>query len=168
MDVVEMLRGKGMEGLTIDEIALDQTQSRITLSQVPNQPGIAAQIFESLSQAGIFIDMIVQNLVVNELADLSFSFSRSQFSQALQLAQQLAKELGCDRIEPKERIAKLSVYGIGLRSHTAVGKSMFRALAEAGINVETINTSEVRVNVVVDSSDGERALACLRQEFRDV
>lgn len=167
-EVIEMLRGKGMEGLTIDEITLDQSQSRITLARVPNKPGVASRIFERLSHAGIFIDMIVQNLISNDLVDLSFSFSREQFTEALQLSHTLATELGCDKIDPKEQIAKLSVYGIGLRSHTEVGIAMFRALAEAGINVETINTSEVRVNVVVDANEGSRALACLKREFQDV
>jgi aspartate kinase len=126
---------------------------------------VAAQIFGRLSDAKVFIDMIVQNHCSDDSADLSYSFARDQFGGALQLSKDLAAELGCRRIETKERIAKLSVYGIGLRSHTAVGIAMFRALAEAGINVETINTSEVRVNVVVDSTDGERALACLKKEF---
>jgi aspartate kinase len=165
-DVVEMLRGKGMEGLTINDIALDQTQSRITLFRVPNRPGVAAEIFQRLSDAKIFIDMIVQNHYSEDYADLSFSFLRDQFQDAFELAGQLASELGCGKIETKEQIAKLSVYGIGLRSHTAVGIAMFRSLAEANINVETINTSEVRVNVVVDSADGERALACLKEAFQ--
>lgn len=164
-DVIEMLRGKGMEGLTIDDIALDQSQSRITLSGVPNRPGVAAMIFGRLSAAHVFIDMIVQNHSSDEAVDLSFSFAREQFDRALAIAREVAAELGCSRLETKEKIAKLSVYGIGLRSHTAVGIAMFRALAEAGINVETINTSEVRVNVVVDSADGERALTCLKNEF---
>jgi aspartate kinase len=167
-DVVEMLRGKGMEGLTIDEITLDQSQSRITLTGVPNLPGIASRIFERLSKADIFIDMIVQNLLSDDLVDLSFSFSRVQFDEAMRLSSALAKELGCDKIETKKDIAKLSVYGIGLRSHTEVGITMFRALAEAGINVETINTSEVRVNVVIDSSEGPRALTCLKREFQGI
>jgi len=167
-EVVEMLQGKGMEGLTIDDITMDNNQSRITLVKVSNRPGIAATIFNRLSQRGIFIDMIVQSYFSSESADLSFSVLRNQFEFAVQVANELRQELGFEGVIHKQEIAKLSVSGIGLRSHTAVGIGMFRALAEAGINVEMINTSEVRVNVVVDAAYADRALVCLKQEFSDV
>lgn len=167
-EVVAMLQGKGMEGLTIEDITMDDQQSRITLCKIPNRVGIAAKIFNRLSESQVFIDMIVQSYFSSELADVSFSIHRRQFQEALAVADELCRELGCQQIESKEKIAKLSVSGIGLRSHTAVGIGMFRALSEAGINVEMINTSEVRVNVVVDACHGEQALKCLREEFRGI
>jgi aspartate kinase len=167
-EVVEMLQGKGMEGLTIDDITMDDQQSRITLVKVANRPGIASTIFNRLSENGIFIDMIVQSYYSSQSADLSFSVLRNQFDFALRIARELCQELGFANVIDKQAIAKLSVSGIGLRSHTAVGIGMFRALAEAGINVEMINTSEVRVNVVVDAADGPRALECLKQEFSEI
>ncbi len=166
-EVIEMLRGKGMEGLTIHDIALDQSQSRITLSQIPNRPGVVAGIFGKLAQANILIDLIVQSFRCDDFADLSFSLPRTQFEAAVQIAQTIESELGAHIVEAKAEIAKLAVSGIGLRSHTEVGFGMFKALALAGINVETISTSEVRVNVVVDARDGERALACLNEAFEN-
>ncbi len=164
-EVIDLLQGEGMEGLMIDDIVLDSTQSRITLLKVPNRPGIAAEVFEKISEAGVFVDMIVQSYFDEQSADISFSVRRNQFEIAVAVGEQICRELGCQRIDHKKNIAKLSVSGIGLRSHTGVGIGMFRALAEANINVEMINTSEVRVNVVVDGADGERALNCLQHAF---
>lgn len=164
-EVIDLLQGEGMEGLMIDDIVLDSTQSRITLLKVPNRPGIAAEVFEKISEAGVFVDMIVQSYFSDQSADMSFSVRRDQFDIAVAVGEKICHELGCQRIDHKKNIAKLSVSGIGLRSHTGVGIGMFRALAEANINVEMINTSEVRVNVVVDGADGERALSCLQQAF---
>ncbi len=167
IEVVQLLEGKGMEGLTIDDITLDDNQSRITFGKIPNRPGIAAALFDGLSSAGVFIDMIVQSYFSEESADISFSIPRDQFEAALQVSQELGHSLGCQAIESKQKIAKLSVSGIGLRSHTAVGIEMFRALAAAEINVDMINTSEVRVNVVVEASQGKSALECLREAFKN-
>ena len=166
-DVIARLQGEGMEGLTIDEITLDNSQARITLNKIPNQPGIAAAMFEKIASAGVFVDMIVQSYSSEQIADITYSVPRDQFKKALSVAQEVCAEFGCEGIDFKESIAKLSVSGIGLRSHTGVAIGMFRALADATINVELINTSEVRVNVVVDGTEGERGLACLQEEFRE-
>ncbi len=164
-EVIDRLQGAGMEALTIDEITLDESQSRITLCKIPNQPGIAAMVFEKIAADGVFVDMIVQSYSSEQIADITFSVPRDQFDRAMEVAQQVCMELGCERIDHKQAISKLSVSGIGLRSHTGVAIGMFRALAEATINVEMINTSEVRVNVVVDGDEGQRGLECLRAEF---
>jgi aspartate kinase len=164
-DVVSRLQGIGMEGLLIDDISLDDTQSRITLSRIPNQPGVAAGLFERISDAGVFVDMIVQSYASDQVADVTFTVPRTDLSKALEIANAVCEEHGCDGVEHKEAIAKLSVSGIGLRSHTGVAIGMFEALADSQINVEMISTSEVRVNVVVDSSDGSAGLKCLESQF---
>ncbi|MEL7500318.1 MAG: aspartate kinase [Planctomycetota bacterium] len=165
--VVERLQGVGMEGLTIDEIDLDEQQSLITLGKVPNEPGIAAALFDQLADAGVFVDMIVQSYGSTDVADITFTVPQSDFEVAVTEAEKVKNKFGCERVEHKKRIAKLSVSGIGLRSHTGVAIGMFEALAKAGINMDSINTSEVRVNVVVDGDLGEAGLACLKEQFAE-
>ena len=109
--------------------------------------------------------MIVQSYASDQIADITFTMPRDQFEDALKVAEEVCKEFGCQKVESKRSIAKLSVSGVGLRSHTGVAIGMFKALAQAGINVEAINTSEVRVNVVIDGSEGEKGIKCLRVQF---
>jgi aspartate kinase len=165
-EVIERLqRNMGMESLMIDDIAIDESQSRITLSKVPNEPGIAAQLFDRIAQAGVFVDMIVQSYASDKIADITFTMPRDQFDNAIAVANQVCSDFGCEKVDFKKSIAKLSVSGVGLRSHTGVAIGMFRALSEARINIEAINTSEVRVNVVVDGESGQRGIQCLREAF---
>ncbi len=165
-EVVDRLQHNlGMESLMIDDIAIDESQSRITLSKVPNRPGIAAQLFERIAEAGVFVDMIVQSYASDRIADITFTMPRDQFENAIVVANQVCADFGCEKVDFKESIAKLSVSGVGLRSHTGVAIGMFRALSDAQINIEAINTSEVRVNVVVDGGSGQQGIACLREAF---
>ncbi|MGD9648015.1 MAG: ACT domain-containing protein, partial [Pirellulales bacterium] len=161
-------RLQGMEDLTITDIALDESQARVTIAGVPDRPGIAARVFEGIAAGGLFVDMIVQSLGHQEQASMSFTVPRADLKRALELVNGLAQELGCGAVSGSPRIAKLSVSGVGLRSHTDVAIRMFRALAGAGINVEMINTSEVRVNVVVDGQKGQAGLKALQAAFADV
>jgi aspartate kinase len=156
-----------MEDLTIDEISLDQSQARVTVSGVADQPGIAAAIFEAVAEGGIFVDMIVQSFGRQGKANLSFTVPQAQYAQCLDLVTHLVNRLKCGPITGSPRVAKLSVMGIGMRSHTEVAIRTFHCLAEAGINVDMINTSEVRVNVVVDGQHGPKALECLQEAFAD-
>ena len=165
VDVIERLQVVGMEALTIDDIELDDTQSRITICKIPNRPGLAASLFEDIASHKVFVDMIVQSFNSEQIADITFTVPRDQLKQALEVAEKARETYGCDKIDYKERISKLSVSGIGMRSHTGVAMGSFEALAAAGINVEMISTSEVRVNVVVDGDDGRKGLACLQQRF---
>ena len=167
MEVIKRLQGAGMEGLMIDEITLDDTQSRITLKKIPNQPGLAANLFERVAEAGVFVDMIVQSYGSDQIADITFTVKRDQLADALKVAQAVSDEAGCQGVDHQESIAKLSVSGIGLRSHTGVAIAMFGALADSGVNVEMVNTSEVQVNVVVDGSDGAKGLEQLKNAFAD-
>ncbi|MBX9791592.1 MAG: aspartate kinase [Pirellulales bacterium] len=159
---------QGMEDLTITEVALDESQARVTIAGVPDRPGIAARVFEGIAAGGQFVDMIVQSIGHEEQASMSFTVPRGDLDKAMALVTGLAKELGCGAVSGSPRIAKLSVSGVGLRSHTDVAIRMFRALAGAGINVEMINTSEVRVNVVVDGKQGPPGLKALQAAFADV
>lgn len=166
---VEVVRRlAGMEDLAIDDLALDDTQARVTISHVQDQPGVAAAVFRQIAETNVFVDMIVQGYGRNGQANLSFTVPHQQISRALMDVGKLAKSLNCGAVTSSPRVAKLSVSGIGLRSHTGVAIRMFRSLAEAGINVEMINTSEVRVNVVVAGEHGQKAMECLKKAFADV
>jgi aspartate kinase len=166
--VVARLQGINMEDLTIDDVSLDTTQARVTISGVPDKPGIAAKVFEDVAAAGVFVDMIVQSHPSSAGAILSFTVPQNQLSRSVDAAKRIAQNLGCKGVSSSPIIAKLSVSGVGLRTHTGVAIRMFKALAEAGINLEMINTSEVRVNVVVDGLAGEKGLARLQEAFADV
>lgn len=172
-DIVATLKGKivarlqGMEDLTIDDIQLDESQARVTISGLPDQPGLAAEVFERIAAGNIFVDMIVQSLGRAGHANLSFTVPQSHLDKALKVSRETATKLGCGPVTSSPRVAKLSVSGIGMRSHTDVAIRMFRSLSQAGINVEMINTSEVRVNVVVDGAAGQKGLECLKQAFAD-
>lgn len=165
--VAVVARLQKMEELTIDDIELDDTQARLTISSVADQPGIAAAVFEAVADGGIFVDMIVQSYGREGKAKLSFTVPQGQYQACHDLLTGLVDRLHCGPISGSPRVAKLSVSGIGLRSHTQVAIRTFRCLAEAGINVDMISTSEVRVNVVVDGAHGKRALACLQKAFAD-
>ena len=167
VDVIERLKVIGMEALTIDDIVLDETQARITICKIPNRPGLAASLFEDIAKGGVFVDMIVQSFNSEQIADITFTVKRDQLQKALVVAEQARVTYGCEKIDYKERIAKLSVSGIGMRSHTGVAMGSFEALAEAAINVEIISTSEVRVNIVIDGDDAEKGLACLQKRFAE-
>ena len=166
--VAEALQRANMEELTIDDVSLDASQARVTIAGVPDQPGIAAGVFDQIAAAGVFVDMIVQSIGdENGRASLSFSVPKTQLDQAVAAAKKIATGLSCDSVQFSPDVAKLSVSGVGLRSHTGVAIRMFKALAESGINVDMINTSEVRVNVVVEGKSGDRGLKALQAAFAD-
>ena len=168
-DVLARLRGVDMEELFLDEIILDQQQARVTLSGVPDSPGVAAGIFEEIAAGGVFVDMIVQSYHEEPgKSSLSLTIPEKQIEDCLRITRALSRELDCRSMTYCPHVAKLSVSGVGLRSHTSVAIRMFRALSDAGINVEMINTSEVRVNIVVSGDHGSRALRALQEAFDDV
>jgi aspartate kinase len=165
--VAVVARLQKMEELAIDDIELDESQARITVSGVSDQPGIAATIFEAVAGGGIFVDMIVQSFGREGTAKLSFTVPQNQYNKTLKLLAGLSDRLKCGPISGSPKVAKLSVSGIGLRSHTEVAIRTFRCLAASDINIDLISTSEVRVNVVVDGSQGQQALKCLQAAFAD-
>jgi aspartate kinase len=160
-------RLQGMEDLTIDEISLDQSQSLLTIYDVPDRPGASAAAFDELAKAGVFVDMIVQSFGRDGQANLSLTIPQTDLARTVELSKLLAKRIGCGGVTSTAKVAKLSVSGIGMRSHTSVAIRMFESLAAAGINVDMMSTSEVRVNVIVDGRQAEAALGCLQRAFAD-
>jgi aspartate kinase len=165
VDIVARLQR--MEDLAIESVSLDETQAQMTLFDVPDSPGVSARIFEAVASESILVDMIVQSIGRDGHADISFTVPRSSLEQARRVLKNLSAELGGET-KDEPAVAILTVKGIGIRSHTGVGLRMFKALNEAGINVEMVSTSEVRVNVVVDAKKGEVGLAALKKVFADV
>lgn len=166
VDIVSRLQR--MEDLTIDGVELDSSQARITMTEVPDRPGISADVFEAIAAEEIMVDMIFQGTGHNGKANLSFSVPQSDVTKALAVTEAVAKKLGCEQVSHEPKIAILSVLGIGIRTHTGVGLRMFEALSTADINVEMINTSEMRINVVVDPTKGEAGRQALEAAFEDV
>ncbi len=167
-DIVARLGGVDMEDLFLSGIKRDDSQARITLGHVPNRPGLAASIFEGVAKAGILVDLIVQSYSDDANANLSFTVPRDQLPDSVKVATQLSEQFGGGPVTSSPEIAILSVSGIGLRSHTGVAIRMFRALADANINVQMISTSEIQVNVVVNGSDAQAGMKELESAFADV
>lgn len=166
VDIVARLQR--MEDLAIDSVEIDNSQARITMTEVPDHPGISADVFEAVAAEEILVDMIFQSTGDNGKANLSFTVPQEDIDKALEVAKKIGTELGCEQVSHEPKIAILSVLGIGIRTHTGVGLRMFQSLSQAGINVDMINTSEMRVNVVVDPEKGEAGLAALKEAFADV
>ncbi len=156
-----------MEDLIIEDITLDESQARVTMLGVPDTPGLAAQVFDEIAEGGIVVDMIVQSVGREGRANLSFTVPEKDYPKSVELAAVLAEGFRSPPPTSSPRVAKLSVFGIGMRRHTRVAARMFRSLAEAGVNIEMISTSEVRLNVVVDGSQGQKGLETLQTEFAD-
>jgi len=165
VDVVARLRR--MEDLTIDSISLDDSQAQLTLFDVPDRPGIAATIFEAIARENVLVDMIVQSMGRDGLADVSCTVPRKELDHSLSVMNKLAEELGGE-VTHEPAVAILAVTGIGIRSHTGVSFRMFKALTEAKINVEMVSTSEVRVSMVVAADKGKAGLSALKYAFADV
>jgi aspartate kinase len=152
----------GMEDLVISGVELDEGQARITVLDVPDRPGHAAQIFRRVADANIPVDMIVQNVSDAGFPNLSFTVPRAKFRQAADAA---AEVVGADRLRIAPEIAILSLLGVGMRTNTGVANRMFGALADRGLPLSLINTSEVRINVATDLDRGREGHECLRQVF---
>jgi aspartate kinase len=168
IDAAEVVaRMNRMEDLTIEDITRDDSQAWVKVVGLPDAPGLAARLFEEVAAGGILVDMIVQTTGRRGHANITFTTPQKDVEAAMRIVSRLAEELGCPPPISSPTVTKLSVFGIGMRSHTGVAQRMFHSLAAAGVNVQVISTSEVRVNVVVDAAEGERAMEALRREFAD-
>jgi aspartate kinase len=166
VDVVARLQA--MEELTVEDIMLDVAHARVTMAAVPDRPGVAAEVFEAIGgKAGVFVDMIVQSVGTDGKADLSFTVPAEVLTKTYDLAERLGQQFGSRSVTSSPTVAKLSVSGIGMRSHSSVAIRMFRALTEVGINVQMINSSEMQVNVVVAADQANRGLKALQDAFAD-
>lgn len=154
-----------MEDIVVSEVRLDADQARVTIGRLPDDPGVATGVFSAAAEGGIMVDMIVQNVSHAGIAHLSFTVPRTDLDSCLLLVREVIEQWPGAELSFDREIAKLSVMGIGLRSHTDVGEKMFRALAETDINIELVNTSEIRMSAVVAATHGDKALETLLGTF---
>jgi aspartate kinase len=162
LEVVRRL--EGMEDLAIEDCILDASQALVTFTDLPDTPGVAADVFEELGRAGLFVDMIVQSHPREGRAELSFTVPAESRDRATEVAQRIAAARGA-KVADVPHVAKLSITGVGIRSHAGVADRLFKPLADEGINIDLVSTSEVRLNVVVAAEHGQKSLAVLRKAF---
>jgi len=155
-----------LERAIVSGVTHDVSEAKATIVSVPDSPGIAARVFRALADAGVNIDMIVQNVSANGTTDISFTLPKSDLAIARPILDQLAADIGATSVDLDDEIAKVSLVGAGMKSHPGVAADMFEALAEAGINLEIISTSSIRVSCVVRASEVERAVRAVHDKFR--
>lgn len=155
----------GMERLVVSGVTHDKNQARITLKKVPDQPGIAAKIFTPIADAGIIVDMIIQNTRPEGQTDLTFTVPKAEFKRAMALENEIAADIGAEEVFGDENIAKVSVIGVGMKDNSGVASTMFRTLAEENINIKMISTSEIRVSCVIEEKYAELAVRVLHTAF---
>jgi len=156
-----------MEEAIISGIAHDTSEAKVTVHGVPDRPGIAATLFEPMAKADINVDTIVQNVSSDGTTDISFTVPRAMSATALEVSEQLATEIGAAGVDIDTDIAKVSLVGAGMKSHPGVAAKVFRALSDAGINIEMISTSTIRISCVVRSDRVEDAVRTLHSAFEE-
>ena len=156
---------EGMEGVVVSAVNCDRKQAQITLEGIHDRPGIAGKLFGDLAEAGIVVDMIVQNVGSDDAADISFTVPLDSLPMARKIMDSTSRELGASAIKTNDQIAKVSIVGIGMKSHSGIAAKMFGTLADLGINISMISTSEILVSCVVDSKYAELAVRSLHEAF---
>jgi aspartate kinase len=157
-----------MEDVVIRGVSIDKNQAKVTLVAVPDKPGVAARIFKALAEATINVDMIVQNVSHGAGApatDLSFTVDKPDLLKATKVIETLKSEVGYREAIADENIGKLSIVGVGMRSHSGVAAKMFETLAREGVNIDMISTSEIKISVVVDLGKAEQAMRAVHRAF---
>ena len=157
-----------MEDVVVRGVSLDKNQAKVTLVGVPDKPGVAARIFKAIGDATVNVDMIVQNISHGSgkpATDLSFTVDKPDLLKAQKVIDGLKPEIGFGQVIATDKIAKLSIVGVGMKSHTGVAGKMFETLAREGVNIDMISTSEIKISVVVDLAKGEQAMKAVHAAF---
>lgn len=154
-----------MEQAIISGIAFNRDEAKITVQGVPDKPGIAYQILGPVADANIEVDMIVQNVGHANTTDFTFTVHRNEYAKALEICKKTAVSIGAHEVTGDDKIAKVSIVGVGMRSHVGIARSMFEALSKDGINIQMISTSEIKISVVVEDKYMELAVRVLHQAF---
>ena len=156
---------RNMEAVVVTGIAHDRGQAKVTIRGVPDRPGIAAQVFGTVSDHGIVVDMIVQNVSRDGMSDISFTVPRPDRPTVVATLEEVARKIGAESVTYDDRIAKVSIVGVGMRSHSGVAAQMFRALSREGVNIHMISTSEIAVSCVIEDKYTELAVRALHDSF---
>ena len=154
-----------MEQAIISGVTLNRDEAQLMVTGVPDRPGIASGILGPVAAANIEVDMIVQNLGADGATDFTFTVHRNDYERTLEILQGVAPEMGARGVEGDSRIVKISIVGVGMRSHAGIASRMFRALAAESINIRMISTSEIKISVVVDEKYAELGVRALHAEF---
>jgi aspartate kinase len=154
-----------MEQVVVSGVAYDRNQAKITLLGVPDRPGIAARLFGGIAREDVVVDMIIQNISQEGLTDISFTVPRVDAKKAMNVVSALAREIGANDVQLTDDIAKVSIVGVGMRSHSGVAATMFETLAREGINIMMISTSEIKISCVMDAKYTELAVRALHDAF---
>ncbi len=155
-----------MEQALISGVTANRDEAKLTVVGVPDQPGIAHRILGPIAEANIEVDMIVQNVGEHGLTDFTFTVHRNDYDKALDIVQKTVKEMGAREVQGDNRIVKVSIVGVGMRSHAGIASQMFQTLAAEGINIRMISTSEIKISVVVDEKYLELAVRALHSAFK--
>ena len=156
---------ENMEKAVVSGIAFDRNEARINVKGVPDKPGIAYQILGPVADANIEVDMIIQNMGESGTTDFSFTVPRGEYQKALTILRDVQTHVGAAKVDGDDKIAKVSIIGVGMRSHTGIASTMFRTLAEEGINIQMISTSEIKVSVLIDEKYLELGVRVLHKAF---
>ncbi|MDO8547497.1 MAG: aspartate kinase [Nitrospirales bacterium] len=156
---------RDMEQVVVSGVTGDRNQAKVTFVGVPDKPGIAARIFGAIGAANILVDMIIQNVSQGDLTDLSFTIPRADLPKVGDLAKRIAQDIGAKSVEVKDQIAKVSLVGVGMRSHSGVAARMFETLSREGINIMMISTSEIKISCVIEEKSMDPALRALHKAF---
>jgi aspartate kinase len=159
---------KSMEGIVVRGVSLDKNQAKVTLVSVPDKPGVAARIFRAIGDASINVDMIVQNISHGSgkpATDLSFTVDKPDLLKAQKVIEGLKHEVGFGEVIATDKIGKLSIVGVGMKSHSGIAGKMFETLAREGVNIDMISTSEIKISVIVDLAKAEQAMKAVHAEF---
>jgi aspartate kinase len=154
-----------MEEVSVAGVAYDRDEAKLTLLRVPDRPGVAARLFGPIARANIVVDMIIQNASADGTTDLTFTVPRGDYEKARALVEQTAREIGAQGVAGELDVAKVSIVGVGMRTHAGIAARMFEVLAAEGINVQMISTSEIKISVVIDAKYTELAVRALHDAF---
>lgn len=156
---------KEMEDVVIRGVAADKDQAKITISKVPDKPGIAARLFKILADAHVNIDMIIQNVSDQGHTDISFTVGQADLPKTLKVLKNACQEVGAQKVDSDDQIAKVSVVGIGMKSHSGVAANLFEILAQEGINISMISTSEIKISCVIRREQADNAVRAIHKRF---
>ncbi len=158
--------GEEMEDVLVRAVTVNKDEAKVTITGVPDKPGVAAKIFKKIAENNINIDMIIQNVSEKGFTDLSFTVMKEELRKSLKVLETLSKEIGCSGVKYDENMAKVSVVGVGMRSHTGVAAAMFEALASKKINIEMISTSEIKISCVINAKQATAAAKAIHETFK--
>jgi aspartate kinase len=159
------LEEDGVEAAKIAGIAFNRDEAKLTIRGVPDQPGVAYKILGPIGEANIEVDMIVQNIATDGTTDFTFTVNRGEYGKALNILNKISSELGAAEVVGKDTIVKISLVGVGMRSHAGIASKMFATLSQEGINIQMISTSEIKISVVVDEKYLELGVRALHEAF---